>query len=59
MGWAIRALRFSLGGSEVKTSKAAPATLPDCWEQKRKKEIMNKKRKRRKIDTNKKIRRNV
>jgi hypothetical protein len=28
-GCAIRALRCSLGGSEVNTSRAAPATLPD------------------------------
>jgi hypothetical protein len=29
LGCAIRAFRCSLGGSEVNTSKAAPATLPD------------------------------
>ena len=29
LGCAIRARRCSLGGSEVNTSKAAPATLPD------------------------------
>ena len=29
LGWAMSALRFSLGGSEVNTSRAAPATLPD------------------------------
>jgi hypothetical protein len=37
LGWAIRAFRFSLGGSEVKTSRAAPATLPDCQEEKEEK----------------------
>ena len=29
LGCAINTLRCSLGGSEVNTSKAAPATLPD------------------------------
>jgi hypothetical protein len=30
LGCAIRAFKFSLGGSEVNTSSAAPATRPDC-----------------------------
>lgn len=32
LGWEMRALKCSLGGSEVYTSSAAPATLPDCIE---------------------------